>query len=85
MKLFSILALPLIALAAPAFAEPKCEAAGATLPMWQAAKTFEDAGGVIQEMKVNDGCFEVYGETGGKKFEVFYDPLTGAELERIEK
>ncbi len=82
MKSLSILALPLVALAVPAFAEPSCEASGKTLPMWQVAKTFEEAGGAISTMKVNDGCFEIYGKQGGDKVEVYFDPQTGKELER---
>ena len=43
-----ILALPLLALAAPAFAEPSAARRWRRLPMWQVAKkNFEEAGGQI--------------------------------------
>ncbi len=83
----TLAALPLLGiafLAAPAFAGPDCDGMAMTTPMWQVAKAFEDADGVIRDMKVEDGCYEIKGETAGKKFEVYYNPTTGAELERVE-
>ena len=52
------------------------------MPMWQVAKTFEEAGGKIRELKVSDGCYEIYGTNGETKLEIYYDPATGAELQR---
>ncbi len=75
------LGIAALALAAPAFADPTCKA-DATIPMWQIAKTFEEAGGKIREMKVSDGCYEIYGSNGKTKLEIYYDPTTGAELQR---
>lgn len=71
-----------LGMAAPAFAGPSCKGVEATLPMWQVAKTFEEAGGKIREMKVSDGCYEIYGTNGETKLEIYYDPASGAELER---
>ncbi|HRO11486.1 PepSY domain-containing protein [Amaricoccus sp.] len=78
------LALSLLALAcaAPALADPSCKGTEATMPMWQVAKAFEDAGGKIREMKVSDGCYEIYGTNGETKLEIYYDPASGAELQR---
>jgi hypothetical protein len=73
---------PLMLLAAPAFAGPDCSKTPASMPMWQVAKGFEEAGGRIKEMKVSDGCYEIYGTAGDKKVEIYFDPSTGAELER---
>lgn len=73
---------PLLALATPAFAGPDCSNIAASMPMWQVAKHFEDAGGRIRQMKVSDGCYEIYGTSGNEKLEIYYDPSTGAELER---
>ena len=73
-----------MAYAAPALAGPDCSAMQATKPMWEIAKAFEEAGGTIREMKVSDGCYEIYGTAGEKKLEIYYDPSTGAELEREE-
>jgi hypothetical protein len=81
MRKLIIAALPLAVLAGPALAEPSCKTGGA-LPMWQVAKTFEDAGGTIQQMKVNDGCYEIYGHQSDARVEAFYDPKTGAEIGR---
>jgi hypothetical protein len=76
------LGLCALAFAAPAFADPSCKSADATVPMWQIAKGFEEAGGKIREMKVSDGCYEIYGTNGKTKLEIYYDPATGAELQR---
>ncbi len=76
------LALPLALLAAPVFAEPSCKAAVSALPMWQVAKTFEEAGGQIQQMKNTNGCYEIYGHDKDRRVEVFYDPTDGKEIER---
>ena len=47
-------------------------------------KAFEEEGGKVLAFKINSGgCYEVYGTLGDAKMEVFYDPNTGAELERI--
>jgi hypothetical protein len=84
MKALLFAALPLGLLAAPAFAGPDCEGATASTPMWQVAKSFEEAGGAIREMKVEDGCDEIKGLHGDKKFEIYFDPTSGVELERVE-
>ena len=76
------LGLAAATLAAPAFAGPDCSKMPATLPMWQVAKSFEEAGGKIREMKVSDGFYEIYGTNGDEKLEIYYDPSNGAELER---
>jgi hypothetical protein len=75
-------ALGAVLFAAPALAGPDCSAMKSTVPMWQIAKTFEEAGGTIRQMKVSDGCYEIYGINGDQKLEIYYDPSTGAELER---
>ena len=77
-----VLGLAALTLAAPAFADPNCKNTPATMPMWQVAKGFEDAGGSIREMKVSDGCYEIYGTNGKTKLEIYYDPASGAELQR---
>ena len=80
-----MIAAVMTAFAAPAFAEPACEAAATPTPVWEAVKTFEEEGGVVVAFKINDGgCYEIYGTLGEAKFEVFFDPATGAEIERIE-
>lgn len=70
-----------------AFAEPTCTAPaeGAAAPVWEAIKSFEESGGVVRAFKINDGnCYEIYGSVDGANMEVFFDPTTGAELERIK-
>lgn len=80
-----ILASVFAAIAAPVFAEPACTPTETPKPVWESMKAFEEAGGVVKAFKINDGaCFEIYGAVDGKNYEVFYDPTTGAELERIE-
>lgn len=70
--------------AAPAFAGPDCSGIAATMPMWQIAQAFENADGKIATMKVSDGCYEIYGSQAGVEVEIYFDPSTGAELEREE-
>ncbi|MFO1142412.1 MAG: PepSY domain-containing protein [Amaricoccus sp.] len=72
--------LALGALASPAFAEPSCKASSAELPMWQVAKSFEDAGGSIQKVQRTNGCFEIYGKRADKRVEAFFDPTTGKQI-----
>jgi hypothetical protein len=70
--------------AAPALAEPSCQPGETQKPVWESLKAFEDEGGKVTAFKINDGCYEVYGRLNDKKYEVFYDPNTGVEIERIE-
>ena len=47
-------------------------------------KTFEEEGGKVLAFKINSGgCYEIYGSQNDTKMEVFFDPNTGAEIERI--
>ena len=76
----------LIALsAAPSFAEPSCNPGAELKHVWEAMKAFEDEGGVVVSFKINSGgCYEIYGKVDGTNMEVFFDPNTGEELDRIE-
>ncbi|MDP5359404.1 MAG: PepSY domain-containing protein [Paracoccaceae bacterium] len=48
-------------------------------------KSFEEEGGVVVSFKINSGgCYEIYGKVDGTNMEVFFDPNTGVELDRIE-
>ena len=82
-----LIATSLLALTATtAFAEPSCEATAIPKPVWEAIKSFEDANGVVASFKINDGmCYEIYGSVDGQNMEVFFDPATGEELERINQ
>lgn len=84
MKKFALAAL-LSLTAAPLFAEPACTPGATLKPVWESMKAFEEAGGVVKSFKINDGaCYEIYGTVGDKNYEVFFDPNTGVEMERIE-
>lgn len=76
------LALPIALAAIPAAAGPNCSRSETSLPMWQIAKNFEDQGGVIRQMKVSDGCYEIYGTEGENRVEIYFDPANGDVLER---
>lgn len=83
MMKYTIPALALAALAAPAMAEPDCSKAGAAMPMWQVIKSFEEAGGTVRTAKVTgEKCYEIYGRQNDHKVEIYFDPATGAELDR---
>jgi hypothetical protein len=81
-----IIIAALLSLAAvPALAEPACTPGATLKPVWESMKAFEDQGGVVLKFKINDGgCYEIYGTAEGKNYEVFFDPNTGVEMERIE-
>ncbi|MCG6901157.1 MAG: PepSY domain-containing protein [Rhodobacter sp.] len=71
--------------AVPAFAEPSCTPGSELKPVWEAIKSFEQEGGIVVSFKINDGgCYEIYGKIDGSNMEVFFDPNTGQELDRIE-
>ena len=73
--------------ATAALAEPACTAPaeGTAVPVWQAIQSFEEEGGIVRSFKINDGaCYEIYGTLNGTNMEVFFDPTTGEELDRIE-
>ena len=74
-----VLAAGLTFLALPAVAEPSCSPGETVKPMWESIKVFEESGGVVVAVKINDGlCYEIYGTVEGANFEVFYDPKAGA-------
>ncbi|MDG1282864.1 MAG: PepSY domain-containing protein [Pseudorhodobacter sp.] len=80
----TLIAALLALAAAPAFAEPSCNPGTDLKPVWESIKTFEDQGGEVMSFKINDGgCYEIYGKVDGTKMEVFFDPNTGEELDRI--
>ena len=86
MKLATLAALMTLS-ATAAFAEPDCTAPaeGAAAPVWESIKAFEEEGGIVQSFKINDGnCYEIYGNLAGTNMEVFFDPTTGKELDRID-
>jgi hypothetical protein len=84
MRRILALAVPAVLLAGAASADPDCSKMTATLPMWQVAQAFETAGGKIRELKVSDGCYEIYGMQNDKKVEIYYSPVDGSELQREE-
>lgn len=81
----TLTALVLALGATAAFAGPSC-----TVPQdkWMKEADFktmvEKQGYQIKTFKVSKGkCYEIYGfDKAGKKVEIYFDPATGAELER---
>ena len=70
---------------APVFAEPACTPGTDLKPVWESMKAFETEGGTVIAFKTNSGgCYEIYGSLNGTKMEVFFDPNTGEELDRID-
>ena len=80
-----ITALVLALSSAAALARPACNAPEGT---WMKEADFkaglEKQGYQIRTFKVSKGkCYEIYGlDQAGKKVEIYFDPATGAELER---
>ena len=83
MKSMVLSAALLAALAAPltagsALASDKCSVPKAE---WQPQETLqqklEGDGWKVKKIKVDDGCYEVYGtDAAGKRMEVYFDPKT---------
>ena len=85
MKTLFLPAAALALAAVPALAEPDCSASTAAKPMWEVVKSFEDEGGTVDVAKTtSEKCYEIYGHVGDKKVEIYFDPATGAVLEREE-
>ena len=69
-----------LAAAGPALASDKCNVPQAE---WQPKEALqqklEAEGWKIRKLKVDDGCYEVYGtDAEGKRLEVYFDPKTFA-------
>ncbi|TSE20960.1 Peptidase propeptide and YPEB domain protein [Tepidimonas alkaliphilus] len=68
-----------------AWASPQCKA---PKEQWMKEADFramvEKRGYQIKTFKVSSGqCYEIYGrDAAGKKVEIYFDPATGAELQR---
>jgi len=81
----TVLTLTLAAAAGSAFAGPKCNV---PQDRWMKEADFramvEKQGLQIKTFKVSSGqCYEIYGrDAAGKKVEIYFDPATGAELQR---
>lgn len=85
MKRICTLTIGFTALASAAFAGPDCSEMTHDIPMWEVVKAFEEADGIVKLAKVTTGnCFEIYGVVDGQKYEIYYNPTTGVEIERNE-
>lgn len=74
-----------VTFATPLLAGPSCTPAEQNTPAWEVVKGFEDLGGEVIKFKISSGqCYEIYGKVEGMKVEIYYDPATGKEIERIE-
>ena len=81
----TLIATLMVLAAAPAFAEPSCNPGADLKPIWESIKSFEDEGGEVVSFKINGGgCYEIYGKVDGTNMEVFFDPNTGEEIDRID-
>lgn len=78
-SLFAATAL-LVLIASPTFAKDLCSVPNAEWQTKDALKAKLEADGwKIKNIKIEDGCYEVYGTDGaGKKQEVFIDPKSFA-------
>mgnify|MGYP006180988717 CR=1 FL=1 len=80
-----VLSAVLLAVSGVALAGPACNAPKEKwMPEASFKKGLEDQGYQIKTFKVSKGqCYEIYGfDKAGKKVEIYFDPATGAELER---
>lgn len=70
-----------LTLAMPAFASSDMECGNADPATWMtedAAKAKgAELGYDVANIKVEDGCYELYARKDGKKFEVFLNPVSG--------
>jgi hypothetical protein len=79
-----IVAASLIAVAGFALAEPSCQVPkDKWMPEAAFKKMVEGQGYAIKTFKVNKGqCYEVYGKKDGKNVEHWFNPETGARVEK---
>lgn len=83
-KAIACFAVALVASAAHAHGDARCEKVAKS--EWRSQdelkKQLVAEGATVRRIKVENGCYEVYGfDSKGKKFENFYHPKT---LERVE-
>ncbi len=81
----TVAAIALTVTAGAAFAGPACNVPEAQWLKQDDAKAKLTAQGYeIKTFKVSKGkCYEIYGlDKAGNKVEIYFDPATGAELER---
>lgn len=78
--IFLFTALGVALAAGPALASEKCSVPKADWQPRQALQQkLESEGWKIKKIKVDDGCYEVYGtDAAGKRLEVYFDPKTFA-------
>lgn len=85
MKTFiAISLLSLTALAGVANAENKAECGSAPMDKWMTKEAMQtkaqDMGIEVRQVKVEDGCYEVYGMKDGARVELLFNPQTGAQV-----
>jgi len=76
--LIAAFALANIGIAAPALAEPSCDV---NREEWQTEQALRDKLGAlrwtIKNVKIDNGCYEVYGaDENGKRVEIYFNPKT---------
>lgn len=82
----AILSFGAIVASASAMAEPACNPGAEVKPVWESIKAFEAQGGKVEKFKINSGkCYEIYGSYEGQLMEVFFDPNTSQEIDRINQ
>jgi hypothetical protein len=76
--LISTLVMAAAILATPAFAEGTCNVPQAEWqPKEALQKKLEAEGWTVKTVKVDEGCYEVYGrDAAGKKMETYFNPKT---------
>lgn len=84
-----ISAATVLMLAAPAFAEGmKCDSPSQDQWMTKEALTamYVDKGFDVKNIKIEDGCFEVYAkDANGARVEIYVDPVTGEAVKTKSK
>ena len=84
-QIISLTALMSVATIGNAYAGPNCSNMPHDVSLSSVVKNFEDASGRVKLAKItSDNCYEIYGEINGQRFEIYYNPTTGAELQRNE-
>lgn len=77
-----IVASALVLFALPAMADERCDVPKANWrPQEELQSELTAKGWSIRNVKVEDGCYEVYGtDKDGNRMEVFFDPATFAAV-----
>lgn len=83
-KLLAIALLTVAAVGGVAHAEDDAKCGNVPMEKWMGQDAIKakavELGFDVRQIKIEDGCYEVYGIKDGNKVEVLFNPETGAQV-----